>query len=386
MTELAVTTSGLTKRYGRDVLAVDRVDLRVARGEIYAFLGLNGAGKSTTIRMLLGMIRPTAGHAELFGERVARGRHRPLAARRPPGRDRDGVPGADRPREPRRRAAAGGGRRPAVRRPDDRAARPRAVRGPAGRHALARQPPAARARPGAAPRARAARARRAGQRPRPGRRDRDPRADPRPRPRARRDRLHVEPHPGRGRSARDPDRDRPPRPAHRGARQRRARGPPRSPARDRRPGPRRAPSDALRAAGLSPVRGRPTDGPARLELRDATRARIARRHRPPARRRRRPADPPGARPRIARGPLHPADRRRPGRRPRERAAAPRSPTELLKAVARACRGASPPASRWRRWSWACSWSSSRTPRAPARSGCSARRRSSPPGRPTGRRS
>jgi len=70
MTELAVMTSGLTKRYGRDVLAVDQVDLRVARGEIYAFLGLNGAGKSTTIRMLVGMIRPTAGYAELFGERV----------------------------------------------------------------------------------------------------------------------------------------------------------------------------------------------------------------------------------------------------------------------------------------------------------------------------
>ena len=63
-------TSGLTKRYRGDVLAVDRIDLRVARGEIYAFLGLNGAGKSTTIRMLLGMIRPTAGHAELFGQRV----------------------------------------------------------------------------------------------------------------------------------------------------------------------------------------------------------------------------------------------------------------------------------------------------------------------------
>jgi len=71
--DLAIATSGLTKLYGRDVLAVDRVDLRVARGEIYAFLGLNGAGKSTTIRMLLGMIRPTAGHAELFGERVTAG-------------------------------------------------------------------------------------------------------------------------------------------------------------------------------------------------------------------------------------------------------------------------------------------------------------------------
>jgi len=70
VTELAVMTAGLSKRYGRDVLAVDRIDLRVARGEIYAFLGLNGAGKSTTIRMLLGMIRSTAGHAELFGRRV----------------------------------------------------------------------------------------------------------------------------------------------------------------------------------------------------------------------------------------------------------------------------------------------------------------------------
>ena len=73
MTQLAVATSGLTKRYRGDVLAVDGVELRVARGEIYAFLGLNGAGKSTTIRMLLGMIRPTAGHAELFGERVPAG-------------------------------------------------------------------------------------------------------------------------------------------------------------------------------------------------------------------------------------------------------------------------------------------------------------------------
>jgi ABC-type multidrug transport system ATPase subunit len=70
MSELAVATFGVTKRYRGDVLAVDRVDLRVARGEIYGFLGPNGAGKSTTIRMLLGMIAPTAGHAELFGERV----------------------------------------------------------------------------------------------------------------------------------------------------------------------------------------------------------------------------------------------------------------------------------------------------------------------------
>ena len=73
MSDLAIATSGLTKQYRGGVLAVDQVDLRVARGEIYGFLGLNGAGKSTTIRMLLGMIRPSAGHAELFGERVHAG-------------------------------------------------------------------------------------------------------------------------------------------------------------------------------------------------------------------------------------------------------------------------------------------------------------------------
>jgi ABC-2 type transport system ATP-binding protein len=73
MSDQAIATEALTKRYRGDVLAVDGVDLRVARGEIYAFLGLNGAGKSTTIRMLLGMIKPTAGHADLFGVRVVPG-------------------------------------------------------------------------------------------------------------------------------------------------------------------------------------------------------------------------------------------------------------------------------------------------------------------------
>lgn len=73
MSDQAITTEALTKRYRGDVLAVDEVNLRVARGEIYAFLGLNGAGKSTTIRMLLGMIKPSAGYAELFGARVASG-------------------------------------------------------------------------------------------------------------------------------------------------------------------------------------------------------------------------------------------------------------------------------------------------------------------------
>jgi ABC-2 type transport system ATP-binding protein len=70
MSDLAVSTTRLTKEYSGGVLAVDGLDLRVGRGEVYGFLGLNGAGKSTTIRMLLGMIKPTAGAASLFGSPV----------------------------------------------------------------------------------------------------------------------------------------------------------------------------------------------------------------------------------------------------------------------------------------------------------------------------
>jgi ABC-2 type transport system ATP-binding protein len=57
---------GLTKRYG-STLAVDQVNLRVLPGEVYGFLGPNGSGKTTTIRMLLGLHRPTAGSATVFG-------------------------------------------------------------------------------------------------------------------------------------------------------------------------------------------------------------------------------------------------------------------------------------------------------------------------------
>jgi ABC-2 type transport system ATP-binding protein len=64
---LAIETRGLTKRYGAQVVAVDRLDLRVRRGEIYGFLGPNGAGKTTTLRMLLGLVRPTAGTATVLG-------------------------------------------------------------------------------------------------------------------------------------------------------------------------------------------------------------------------------------------------------------------------------------------------------------------------------
>src|SRR6202022_2589849 len=62
-----VETSGLTKRFGNGVLAVDSVDMSVRRGEVYGFLGPNGAGKTTTLRMLVGLIRPTAGTATVAG-------------------------------------------------------------------------------------------------------------------------------------------------------------------------------------------------------------------------------------------------------------------------------------------------------------------------------
>jgi ABC-type multidrug transport system ATPase subunit len=62
-----ITTAGLTKRYG-SVLAVDDLDLGVRPGDIYGFLGANGSGKTTTVRMLLGLVLPTSGRVELLGE------------------------------------------------------------------------------------------------------------------------------------------------------------------------------------------------------------------------------------------------------------------------------------------------------------------------------
>ena len=58
MTEhAAIATVGLTKHYG-DVVALESLDLEVRRGEIFGFLGPNGSGKTTTIRLLLGLVRP----------------------------------------------------------------------------------------------------------------------------------------------------------------------------------------------------------------------------------------------------------------------------------------------------------------------------------------
>jgi ABC-2 type transport system ATP-binding protein len=73
-----IETENLGKCYGK-VKAVEQLSLRVAQGEIYAFLGLNGAGKTTTIRMLLGMIKPTTGTATVLGSRVRMGSRNPWA-------------------------------------------------------------------------------------------------------------------------------------------------------------------------------------------------------------------------------------------------------------------------------------------------------------------
>lgn len=66
-----VVAEGLTKRFG-DRTVVDSVDLRVPSGTIYGFLGQNGAGKSTTIKMLCGLLPATSGRMEVCGHDVAR--------------------------------------------------------------------------------------------------------------------------------------------------------------------------------------------------------------------------------------------------------------------------------------------------------------------------
>jgi ABC-2 type transport system ATP-binding protein len=62
----AIVARGLTKRFG-ELVAVDHVDLTVARAQVYGFLGPNGSGKSTTIRMLCGLMLPTSGEIDVLG-------------------------------------------------------------------------------------------------------------------------------------------------------------------------------------------------------------------------------------------------------------------------------------------------------------------------------
>jgi ABC-2 type transport system ATP-binding protein len=67
--ETVIATHALTKRFGR-VTAVDAVDLQVRQGDRYGFLGPNGSGKTTTVRMLLGLVFATSGSIELLGRQV----------------------------------------------------------------------------------------------------------------------------------------------------------------------------------------------------------------------------------------------------------------------------------------------------------------------------
>ena len=78
MSDIVLETEDLTKRYGKRV-AVDALSMRVERGNIFGFLGQNGAGKSTTIRMILGLVRPTEGRVRLLGYDMARQPLRALA-------------------------------------------------------------------------------------------------------------------------------------------------------------------------------------------------------------------------------------------------------------------------------------------------------------------
>jgi ribosome-dependent ATPase len=70
--EIAIEAENLSMRFG-DFTAVDGVSLRIERGEIFGFLGSNGCGKSTTMKMLTGLLPPTGGSARLFGQAVDAG-------------------------------------------------------------------------------------------------------------------------------------------------------------------------------------------------------------------------------------------------------------------------------------------------------------------------
>src|SRR6202012_4179425 len=72
-----ITTKNLSKRYG-DILAVDDLSFEVSPGEVLGFLGANGAGKSTTMRMIAGFISPTAGEGRVCGHDIEQA---PVAAK-----------------------------------------------------------------------------------------------------------------------------------------------------------------------------------------------------------------------------------------------------------------------------------------------------------------
>src|ERR1051325_2259982 len=76
MSEVVLETEQLSKKYGARMV-VNQVSINVERGDIFGLLGRNGGGKSTTLRMALGLVRPTAGRVRVFGTDMSK---RPLAA------------------------------------------------------------------------------------------------------------------------------------------------------------------------------------------------------------------------------------------------------------------------------------------------------------------
>lgn len=69
MTDIAVTATNLVKKFG-DFTAINGINLSVPKGSIYGFLGPNGCGKSTTIRMLTGLLKPTEGEVNVLGLQI----------------------------------------------------------------------------------------------------------------------------------------------------------------------------------------------------------------------------------------------------------------------------------------------------------------------------
>ena len=77
MSEIVVNVHNLTKRFG-NVVAVDELSFNLARGSTVGLLGGNGAGKTSTLGMLLGLLLPSSGEIKIFGEDIIRHRHRAL--------------------------------------------------------------------------------------------------------------------------------------------------------------------------------------------------------------------------------------------------------------------------------------------------------------------
>ena len=72
MSEYILRTNGISKKYG-GLYAINEVSVEIKRGQIYGLIGLNGAGKSTFMRGVMGLIGLTSGNIELFGESGERG-------------------------------------------------------------------------------------------------------------------------------------------------------------------------------------------------------------------------------------------------------------------------------------------------------------------------